>query len=426
MPPAKRKASANRTSARLSTEKGKMNPAERKASASRSSARLSTEKGQMNPAERKASVSRSSARLSTEKGKMNPAERKPSASRSSARLSSEKGKITPAKRKAPASRSSDHLSTKKGKTTTTKSEAELEMQQEAATTTARRVQLPNACKEKLEELRRYLKFQSVGSTVDFLLPTPEGAKAILEFTKDLGYNSGAETIDWLVEMVRTKQSPDFENTSRQVEWLLPTETRRLQELTRELGFDRGGQTVDWLLRMASEEFLTLTRLLRFQDSANTVQWLLHQAGRVGIQDTQAHIHHPASLDNVIGYPGTYSSHAAPPFPTPVQFSQNPQGVTPTTFTPRGGLGGSSTTRYSSSPYNPTPTPTLVQSRTGPVTAHRSDLPIPNTYFNGFQGSTDGQSQMQRDGFQRGRMPSNSMYNSQSFPHPLQLHGRGQA
>jgi hypothetical protein len=133
-------------------------------------------------------------------------------------------------------------------------------------TRTRRVQLPHAYKERLDELTKALYFKTLGPIVDFLLPTTEGAKFIAELTRDMGFNSGRQTIDWLLEMVRAKQSPDFQNARRQVDWLLPNQTGRLQELTRELGLDRGGQTVDWILPRASKVFLNLTHLLGFQKS----------------------------------------------------------------------------------------------------------------------------------------------------------------
>jgi len=318
--------------------------------------------------------------------------------------------MAPAKRKAASTpapapaRSSARLSSKKPKMTTTKPDTEEEMKQEAPTR-APRVQLPDACKERLDELTRALDFKTLGSTVDFLLPSTEGAKFIAELTKDMGFNSGRQTIDWLLEMVRAKQSPDFENARRQLDWLLPNQTGRLQELTRELGFDRGGQTVDWILPMASKDFLNLTHLLGFQKSTNTIEWLLHQAK-------------PAIAATIGRYSGTYSSPSAPPFLTP-QFSQNREGLRSSTFTPAAGLGGGTTptptptgglgggtTWYYSIPHSPTP----VQSSTGPVTAN------PNTYFNGFSG---GQSQMNGYGqYQRGYMWNNDMFNSAKMMQPM--------
>jgi hypothetical protein len=247
--------------------------------------------------------------------------------------------MAPAKRKATSSpapgRSSTRLSTKKPKMTTTKSDAEAEMKSKEATTRAPRVQMPHDCKERLDELTRLLDFKTLGSTVDYCLPTTQGVKAMAELTKGMGYDNCGQTIDWLLEMVRTKQTPDFQDARRRVDWLLPSQIVRLQELTRELGFERGGQTVDWLLPVASKEFLMLTHLLGFRESSETIQWLLQQAKPALAAIIERH----RASTGTAGYPAAPMH--APSFPTP-QFSQNPQGVTPITFTPTGGLGGGTT------------------------------------------------------------------------------------
>jgi len=189
--------------------------------------------------------------------------------------------MAPAKRKAtsdpvPASASerSSARSSKRMKMTTAKSDVE----ELPRASTAPRVGVPHACKERLDVIKRALNFKTLGSTVDFFLPTIEGAKAIAEVTRELGYHNGGktidfllpttmgakviaditgslryknggETIDWLIEMVRT-QPVDIQNARRQLDWWLPTQTRRLEELTSELGFHRGGETIDWLLHQA--------------------------------------------------------------------------------------------------------------------------------------------------------------------------------
>ena len=161
--------------------------------------------------------------------------RRPAPRRNSACLSS-KDHTAPANRKATSSppplpgRSSAHLSSKNQmaptnkKTTSSssiplgtssarvskKTDADEKMKQEAATRPGPRVKLSNECKERLDELIRSLDFRTLGSAVDYLLPTLQGAKAIQEITKYKGYVNGWQTIDWLLDIARTKQSPGFQ------------------------------------------------------------------------------------------------------------------------------------------------------------------------------------------------------------------------
>ena len=294
-----------------------------------------------------------------------------------------------AKRKAaPAESSGRGLSSQKTKMTTTKPDGkeQEESRQEAPAGRPARVQTFHSYKERLDKLTLSFDFKSVSS--------PGEAKLIT----DLGYYNGGQT----------KLSPDFQNERRQLDWLFPTKIERLQELTRKLGFSRGGEVVDFLLDIIP------TSLLGFQDYEARFyhQQTLHSS--------------PANPPFNVGFSETYSSQRSPLFPAP-QFSQNPQGIGPNSFTPTGGLGAGGTIRTPGRPTQigglegatiPTPTPTggvgrgstagyysnprtsistpsksphtptprAVHSSTGPLTAHPSDLPMPSTFnFNGFRG-----------------------------------------
>ena len=112
--------------------------------------------------------------------------------------------VAPAKRKATATsaptRSSVRLSNKRAEMKNAKLDAEIEIKhEEAARTWVPRVQVSRDCKEKLEELTRVLDCKTLGSTIDFLLPTTQGAKEIAELSRYLGHDTGGKTIDWLLQ-----------------------------------------------------------------------------------------------------------------------------------------------------------------------------------------------------------------------------------
>ena len=113
--------------------------------------------------------------------------------------------VAPAKRKATATSapttSSIGVSNKRTKMTNSKLDAEIEIKhgKEAARTWAPRVQIPHDCKENLDKLTRILDYKTWGSTIDFLLPTTQGAKEIAELSRDLGHDTSEKTIDWLLQ-----------------------------------------------------------------------------------------------------------------------------------------------------------------------------------------------------------------------------------
>ena len=219
-----------------------------------------------------------------------------------------------AKRKAaPAESSGRGLSSQKTKMTTTKPDGkeQEESRQEAPAGRPARVQIFHSYK-----LTRSFDFKSVSSPGEAKLITDRGH-----------YNGG-----------QTNLSPDFQNERRQLDWLFPTKIERLQELTRKLGFSRGGEVVDLLL-----DTIPIS-LLGFQDyKARTYhQQTLHSS--------------PANPPFNVGFSGTYPSQRSPLFPAP-QFSQNPQGIGPNSFTPTGGLGADS----------PFPAPQFSQNQQGVAT-----------------------------------------------------------
>lgn len=203
-----------------------------------------------------------------------------------------------AKKSGAATNNSARQPTKTVKTTPTKANARLETKQEAANT-----KVPPKVQSRREKYEKYTKH------LEF----------VTEPSRDTGtgYTNGA---------------------GQTVDWLLPNQTGNLHNLTRRLGFNRGGQTIDWLLNLASNEFLNLTFSLGFQyNGAETIKWLLQQAKPAidNRNNTQVYNHPLASPATVTGYPATYLSPVAPPFPFP-EFPQNPQPIIPMGgFTPTG-------------------------------------------------------------------------------------------
>jgi hypothetical protein len=77
-------------------------------------------------------------------------------------------------------------------------------------------------------------------------------------------------------LAELSKSLDFRSMGAAVDWILPSETKRLTEVTKELGYDKGGQTLDWLISLATKPMLELNKLMGFEDSPKAMAWLLEQ------------------------------------------------------------------------------------------------------------------------------------------------------
>lgn len=136
--------------------------------------------------------------------------------------------------------------------------------------------------KQLDDIKNDLNLRSHGRAVGWLLP--HNMKGLVDLTKQMGYDNGGQTIEWLSTMgmgseriLNFKQELDSQNAGQTVNLSLPRETRPLVELTRELGFNKGGETVDWLLEMATNPMLQLMNFLDFKDGAKSIEWLLNLA-----------------------------------------------------------------------------------------------------------------------------------------------------
>jgi hypothetical protein len=145
-----------------------------------------------------------------------------------------------------------------------------------------RVKIPRDCFKQLDHIKNDLNLRYRGRAVGWLLP--HNLKGLVDLTKQMGFDNGGQTIEWLSTMgmgseriLNLKQELDSQNGGQPVNLSLPSDTRPLVELTRELGFNKGGETVDWLLEMATNPMLELMKLLGFKDGAKTIEWLLNQA-----------------------------------------------------------------------------------------------------------------------------------------------------
>jgi len=72
------------------------------------------------------------------------------------------------------------------------------------------------------------------------------------------------------------KSLDLKSIGAGLDWILPSQTKRLIELTKELGFEKGGQTLDWLISMATKPMLEVNKLLGSEDSSKAIALLLEQ------------------------------------------------------------------------------------------------------------------------------------------------------
>jgi len=142
-----------------------------------------------------------------------------------------------------------------------------------------RLDVPNNCRQPLDDLRKELDLKSMGAAVDWMLPSE--TKGLRELREELRYEKGGQAIDWLLTMGNKRilsltQELGFQNGGETLNWSMPTETKRLVERTRELGFDNGGQTIDWLTSMATKPMLKLYKLLGLEDGSKAIEWLLKQ------------------------------------------------------------------------------------------------------------------------------------------------------